>query len=315
MKLFLAPLADFTDAPFRRLCSEGGADLCYTEMVSAAALLYGSSPTRHLMETMPGEGAVACQFFGAEETELAFAAREAEKLKDRFVEVNLNAGCPMPRIVKSGAGASLVADPARVYRIVKAMVENTSLPVTVKTRLGPHRCDTTIFELLDAVESAGAKGIAVHARYTSQMHGGPLALDVLREVVRRARIPVTGNGSIRTADDLAAMAATGVDAVMIGRAALGNPAVFAELKGQPLPENRDAVSAVMRHIDYLLKFREQLARNYPDDHVPGVDGYISVKMHTHLFRYFSGRPGAAKLRARLNSIRTLAEVMDAISNA
>ena len=316
MKYVLAPLAGFTDAPFRRMCAEGGADLTYTEMVSAAGLAHGSSPTRHLMETMPGEGPVACQIFGANESDIAYATRVVEDLvasrtlderhQARFVELNLNAGCPMTKVTREGAGAKLVEDPEKIHRLLKAMVGNTALPVTLKTRLGPHPQRTNIFEILDAAESAGAKGLIVHARYTSQMHGGPTHLDVLREVVERAKIPVTGNGSVVDAKTAAEMAATGVDAIMVGRAALANPSIFNQLKGEDF--RRETKDDFRKHLDYLLQFREQLAARFPKDHIPSADGYASVKMHVHLFRYFNGRPGAAELRKRLNTVRTLDEI-------
>jgi nifR3 family TIM-barrel protein len=315
MKYVLAPLAEFTDAPFRLICTEAGADMTYTEMVSAAALFHGHGPTRHLMETMPGEAPVACQIFGAKEDEIAFAAREASKLRvqdgvsPRFCAIDLNAGCPMPRIVRSGAGACLVADPERVYRLLRAMVENTGLPVTLKTRLGPHTGDNRIFELVDAAERAGAKGITVHARYTSQMHGGPTHLDVLAEVVRRTKLPVTGNGGIQTVADARAMEQTGVVAVMVARTALRDPSIFARLKGLEGGEISGPEWA-RRHLEHLLVFRRMLAEKYPEDHVPCEDGYVGIKMHTHLFRYFRGLPGASALRARLSSIRTLAEVRE-----
>ena len=306
MKFVLAPLAGFTDAPFRRLCREGGADFAYTEMVSAAGLAHGSEPTRMLMDVMDGEGPVGCQLFGAKETDLARAAAE---VPETFAEVNLNAGCPMLKVTREGAGAKLVENPERIYRLLKAMVENTALPVTLKTRLGPHPQATNVFEIVDAAERAGAKAVCVHARYTSQMHGGPVHLDVLAEVVRRSRLPVTGNGSVVDAASAAAMAATGVDAIMVGRAALARPGVFAELKGVAcaLP-----ASPCRRHLELLLKFREQEAAAHPGCHVPGPDAFASVKMHVHLFRYFNGRPGAAALRARLNAVRTLAEIEDLI---
>ena len=309
MRILLAPLAEFTDAPFRRICTEGGADMSYTEMVSAAALFYGHRPTRHLMETMPGEGPVACQLFGANEDEIAFAAREASALQNgdspRFCELNLNAGCPMPRIMRSGAGARLVADPERVYRLLKAMADNTSLPITLKTRLGPHVGDNRIFELADAAERAGARGLIVHARYTSQMHGGPVHLEVLAELVGRTRLKVVGNGSIRDETDLAAMAQTGVDAIMVGRAALRDPAVFARLKGGEAPFC--AADAAECHLKYIVEFRRALAERFPEDSVLDEDAFVSLKARTHLFRYFAGVPGAAALRKRFNSVRTLAE--------
>jgi len=320
MRFSLAPLAGFTDAPFRLMCAAGGADLTYTEMVSAAGLAHGSSPTRHLMETMDGEGPVACQLFGAKESDLAFAAREVAP--SRFVELNLNAGCPMTKVTREGAGAKLVESPETVYRLLKAMVENTPLPVTLKTRLGPHPQKTNVFELVDAAEKAGAKGVIVHARYTSQMHGGATHLDVLADVVRRAHVPVTGNGSVTDAATARAMAATGVASIMVGRAALARPDIFNALKAAfpssdetriPCEPQLPEFDAVQRHLDLLLRFRDQLAARFPNDHVPSADGFASVKMHTHLFRYFNGRPGAASLRARLNTVRTLAEIRSLIA--
>ena len=338
MKYVLAPLAGFTDAPFRRMCHEGGADLAYTEMVSAAGLAHGSSPTRHLLETMPGEGPVACQIFGANESDIAYATDFIEKANHhcstspshfdsfKFTELNLNAGCPMAKVTREGAGAKLVEDPEKIHRLLKAMVGNTSLPVTLKTRLGPHPQKTNIFEILDAAESAGAKGIIVHVRYTSQMHGGPTHLDLLTEVVARAKIPVTGNGSVTDGKSAAAMAATGVSTIMIGRAALPNPGIFNQLKknesksevvvGQRnvknstvrLPTTTSNYDYFRAHLKYLLEFRDILARKYPNDHIPSPDAFASVKMHVHLFRYFNGRPGAAELRKRLNTVRTLAEI-------
>ena len=336
MKYVLAPLAGFTDAPFRRMCAEGGADLVYTEMVSAAGLAHGSSPTRQLLETMPGEGPVACQIFGANESDIAFAARLIEGLEPRtldgrretrFVEINLNAGCPMTKVTREGAGAKLVEDPEKIHRLLKAMVANTSLPVTLKTRLGPHPQKTRILEILDAAERAGAKGLVVHARYTSQMHGGSVHLDILREVVERAKIPVTGNGSVTDAKTAAAMAATGVSAVMIGRAALANPVIFNQLKksesksevvvGQGDSQSCSTTTTsnydyFRAHLKYLLEFRDILARKYPGDRIPSPDAFASVKMPVHLFRYFNGRPGAAELRRRLNTVRTLGEIEDAV---
>ena len=321
MKYVLAPLAGFTDAPFRRLCFEGGADLTYTEMVSAAGLAHGSSPTRHLFETMPGEGPVSLQLFGAKESDIAYATDVVNRAikqsnNHAIVELNLNAGCPMTKVTREGAGAKLIEDPAKIGRLLKAMTENTDLPVTLKTRLGPHPQKTNVFEILDAAEKAGARGLVVHARYTSQMHGGPVHLDTLAEVVSRAHIPVTGNGSVVDAKTAADIAATGVDAIMIGRAALANPGIFSWLKSQkvekrggaPLFSTLSGLEAFRRHLQYLLAFRDQLAAHFPADHVPSPDAFASVKMHVHLFRYFNGRPGAAELRRRLNAVRTLAEI-------
>ena len=312
MKLVLAPLAGFTDAPFRLMCGEGGADLTYTEMVSAAGLAHGSSPTRHLMEKLPGEVPLACQIFGSKEAEVAYAAKVASET-GRFCELNLNAGCPMQKVTREGAGAKLIENPRKIGALLKAMAENTDLPVTLKTRLGPHPRKSSVFEIAEEAEKAGAKGLVVHARYTSQMHGGETHLDILAELVRRTALPVTGNGSVTNAAGLAKMCATGVEAVMIGRAALSRPSIFAELKGRSeAPASK--IEECKRHLKHILAFREQLCAAYPGDHVPSVDGFASVKMHTHLFRYFNGRSGAAAIRARLNTVRTLAEIKEIIAN-
>ncbi len=290
-KLVLAPLAGFTDAPFRRICAEHGADLTCTEMVSAAALAHGHARTLELMKTTPGEGPVGCQVFGATESDLAHAARVVDATGTRFCELNLNAGCPMTKVTRCGAGAKLAEDPEKVYRLLVAMKENTSLPVTLKTRLGPHPGSTTAFELLDAAARAGAAGVTFHARYTSQLHGGPLGLDLLAEIVSRAKIPVAGNGSVTDAASLARMAATGVAAVMVGRAALSNPGIFNELKGgAPLPRT----SFLAPHLAALAAFTSD-------------EAYIRLKLRTHLVRYFAGIPGAAAIRARVNNIKTIRE--------
>ena len=305
MKYVLAPLADYTDAPFRLMCFRGGADAAYTEMVSAAALVHAHSATRRLLETMPGEGPVGCQLFGADPGELAEAARIVEST-GRFTEINLNAGCPMQRITRSGAGAKLMESPERIYLLLKAAADAVRLPVTLKTRLGPNPRRTVVFELVDAAERAGAAGITLHARYASEMHSGPLHLDLLADAVARAKIPVTGNGSVTDLKSAGLMAQTGVKSIMVGRAALAKPWIFSLLKGEQV--QADPVLACREHLGLILDFHAQLARNLPDSRLPSLDAFAAIKMHTHLFRYFSGRPGAAALRARLSSIRTLAEI-------
>jgi len=219
----------------------------------------------------------------------------------------------MTKVTREGAGAKLVEDPEKIFRLLKVMKENTSLPVTLKTRLGPHPAKVNAFELLDAAEQAGVTGVTFHARFTSQMHGGTVHLDLLRELVGRAHVPITGNGSVTDVRSAAEMAATGVSAIMIGRAALSNPGIFNTLKRSfPIKQsNNQTIKQFRTHLAYLLAFRDQLASRFPTDHIPSPDGFASVKMHVHLFRYFNGRPGAAALRAKLNAVRTLAEI-DAI---
>ena len=319
MKYVLAPIAGFTNAAFRLMASRGGADLTYTEMVSAAGLAHGSSPTRHLLEVLPGEGPVACQLFGANPDELAFAAREVSAT-GRFVELNLNAGCPVPRIVREGAGSALVKDPARVHDLLVAMVGATDLPVTLKTRPGPRPDKVLMLELLDAAETAGAKGITLHARFTSQNHGGAVHLDLLAELVQKARIPVTGNGGVKDVETARAMAETGVSAIMVGRAALPNPYIFSTLTPHPLtlspshlltssPSHLLTSSTLFHdHLEALKALHAQIVAHFPQDRLPTLDAWVAGAVRTHLFRYFAGRPGVGELRRRLATIRTLREI-------
>ena len=314
MKLVLAPIAGFTNAAFRLMATRGGADLTYTEMVSAAGLAHGSNPTRHLMEVLPGEGPVACQLFGSKPDELAFSAREVAAL-GRFVEINLNAGCPVPRIVKEGSGSALVKNPQLVHDLLAAMVaEANGVPVTLKTRPGPHPDRVLMLELLDAAETAGAKGIAMHARFTSQNHGGEVHLDLLSELVQKAKIPVTGNGGVVDSETLRAMADTGVAAVMIGRGALPDPYIFAKLKGVEFaalsPER-----LFRENLDALIALHGQIAERFPTDRLPSLDFWTTGAVRTHLFRYFAGRPGAGEFRRRLMSLRTLDEIHLAMKSA
>jgi len=312
MKYVLAPLADFTNAAFRKLCHHWGADLTYTEMVSAAALAHGSSATRLLLETLPGEGHVACQIFGSNPDELAFAAREISAL-ERFVSIDLNAGCPMPRIMQCGAGAMLIENPDLVHKCLKAIRGETNLPVTLKTRLGPSPDKVAMFELLSAADTAGCSSVTVHARFTSQRHGGAVNYDLLAELVRSASIPVVGNGGVYDRDTALLMAQTGVSAIMIGRAAIANPWIFRDLKSQDdIPHEKLRASrqaAVFReHVANLVDLHAQLVRNFKDVRIPELGDWLVAALRTHLFRYFNGREGAAELRRRLGTTKTLAEM-------
>ena len=310
MTFSLAPIAGFTNAAFRLMASRGGADLLYTEMVSAAGLAHGSSPTRHLMEVLPGEGPVACQLFGSKVDELAFSAREVAAL-NRFVEINLNAGCPVPRIVREGSGSSLVKNPQLVHDLLAAMVaESNGVPVTLKTRPGPRPDKVLMLELLDAAETAGAKGLILHARFTSQNHGGEVHLDLLSELVRKARIRITGNGGVVDEATAQAMAATGVSGIMVARGALSDPFVFSKLKGadfaKPSPERlfRD-------NIDALVALHAQISARFPADRLPSLDFWVAGAVRSHLFRYFAGRRGAGEFRRRLMTLRTVEEILAA----
>ena len=276
------------------------------------------------MEMLPGEGPVVCQIFGSKPDELAFAAREATALRrtgpdgtdiPRFVAIDLNAGCPMPKIVKEGAGATLAKNPQLVHDCLKAIKSETHLPVTLKTRPGPRPDNILMKELLAAAEDAGCSGITLHARFTSQLHGGDVHLDLLAELVRAAKIPVTGNGGVYNRATAAAMAQTGVAAIMIGRAAMANPWIFGDIVDDRSCDELESAErrrtlqneAFREHLAAALELQAQLAKNFPGDHVPSVDDYVAFTLHTHLFRYFNRRQNAAGFRKRIGEMRTLAE--------
>ena len=312
MTFSLAPVAGFTNAAFRLMAARGGADLTYTEMVSAAGLAHGSSPTRHLMEVLPGEGPVACQLFGSKADELSFSTREAVAL-NRFVEINLNAGCPVPRIVREGAGSALVKNPQLVHDLLSAMVaESGGVPITLKTRPGPAPDKVLMFELLDAAETAGAKGFILHARFTSQNHGGEVHFDLLSELVGRAKIPITGNGGVIDVKTAQAMADTGVASIMVGRGALSDPYIFSKLKGRECA-HPPAELLFRENLNALVALHGQISAHFPSDRLPLLDAWVSGAVRTHLFRYFAGKPGAGEFRRRLMSMRTVEEILEMCS--
>lgn len=309
MKYSLAPLAGYTSAPLRLVCSRFGAHLTYTEMVSAAGLAHGSSPTRHLMETLPDEGPVVCQIFGSDPSELALAAREATAL-NRFAGIDLNAGCPMHKIVRAGAGAAMIHNPDHVHACLAAVKSATTLPVSLKTRPGPRPDRILLRELLHAAQSAGCSSITLHARFTSEMHGGSPHLDLLADLVSSSKIPVCGNGGVVSRETARLMAQTGVQSIMIGRAALARPWLFAELADPAWTETPSTPAETFRaQLSAAARFHAQLSAAYPADHVPTLDAYTTGLMRSQLFRYFSGRPGSKQLRFALNTAQTLHQAL------
>lgn len=325
--VFLAPMAGFTDAAMRRVCHRAGAALTYTEMVNAAGVLHASDKTWHLLETFPDEGPVVAHLYGSEPQVLGDATA-AVAATGRFVAIDLNAGCPMRKITSKGAGAALMASPEKVARIVAAMSAATTLPVTVKTRIGKHPSNIAVFELLDAVQSSGGQALTVHGRFATQEHNGEVRLDLLAEAKRVSRIPVVGNGGIRSADDARRMfRETGVDAVMIARAATGNPWIFSDIaSGAPfshfrrceheasgrreLSEIRKALEA---HLEGELELLQQIRCNHrlPSHALPPEQAAV-VTFRCHLFRYLHGLKGASYVRGHLNTMRTLDDIRAAL---
>ena len=292
--LLLAPMAGVSDEAFRTLCLEQGADLAYTEMVSAKGLSYANEKTRHLLSLAPGEERVAVQLFGHEpDTMAAQAAWVERQMGEALAYLDINMGCPARKIVSKGDGSALMKEPALAADIVRAVTRAVEHPVAVKFRRGWAEGDETAPEFARRMEDAGAAMVAVHGRFAEQLYRGSADWGVIARVKEAVRVPVTGNGDVRCGADAAAMVArTGCDAVMIARGAEGNPWVFAQaraaLAGKPeprAPDARERVAMARRHAR-LLAARE---------------GRNIVRMRKHAMWYMAGLPGAAAARERINA--------------
>ena len=292
--LLLAPMAGVSDEAFRTLCLEQGADLAYTEMVSAKGLSYANEKTRHLLALAPGEERVAVQLFGHEpDTMAAQAAWVEQEMGEALAYLDINMGCPARKIVSKGDGSALMKEPALAADIVRAVARAVEHPVAVKFRRGWAEGCETAPEFARRMEDAGAAMVAVHGRFAEQLYRGRADWGVIARVKEAVRVPVTGNGDVRCGADAAAMVArTGCDAVMIARGAEGNPWVFAQaraaLAGKPeprAPDARERVAMARRHAR-LLAARE---------------GRNIVRMRKHAMWYMAGLPGAAAARGRINA--------------
>ena len=300
----LAPLAGITDGPFRRLCSQAGAALVYSEMVSAKGLWYGDKNTGKLLKILPGEGPAAYQLFGHEPEIMAFAARKLDSRMNVIFDINM--GCPVPKIVKNGEGSALMKNPDLVYDLVAAAVKNTSKPVTVKIRAGWDEESVNAVEVARAVSAAGASAVAVHGRTREQYYSGKADWSVIAAVKRAVNIPVIGNGDVTdAASGIRMMEETGCDFVMVGRGALGNPWIFSELtaawRGEPLPPpptKEEKKAMMIRHFNDILELKGE---------------YVAVReMRKHVGWYLKGVHGAAAFRGKINGINSADELRRAI---
>ena len=298
---FLAPMAEFTSPPMRVLCEACGAQRTYTEMVNAEGICRRSEKTLFLLETFPEEQHVWAHIYGPDPDRLAEAAAYVESL-GRFEGIDINAGCPVPRITSQGAGSALLKNLPRLGEIMRKVKAAVALPVSVKTRIGPHPQCLTWRETLAMAEDAGLDALAIHARFTSQGHGGTVHLDVLREIAAAARIPIYGNGSVTDAASAASMAETGVRALLIARAALDNPWVFAFTRGDP-------AELAERHFGLELRYRKSAERF---SRLSAEEAAV-LTFRRHLFRYFKGLPGSNTMRGHLMNLHTAADVRRVIA--
>ena len=292
-KLYLGPMAGVTDLPFRLLCRECGADIVVTEMISAKGLFYGSKNTAPLLATEEGDRPVGVQLFGREPE---LMAEEAAKLLKQysFDFVDINMGCPMPKIVNNGEGSALLREPEVAEQVVSVMAKRLSVPVTVKLRAGFARGERTAPELAKRLEAAGAAALAVHGRTREEYYQGQADWSIIREVKKAVKIPVIGNGDIRNGADAKRMLEeTGCDSLMIGRAAQGNPWIFREVRaflrdGTVLPP-----PTAEERRDFLTRQSLRMLEEKGE--------YIGVReMRKHFAWYTQGLPGSAAMRREVN---------------
>jgi tRNA-dihydrouridine synthase B len=318
LPVVLAPMAGYTDPVMRMLCRRYGCGLAYTEVANSEGIVRGQKPTMHILETTPGEAPVVAHIYGANPEVMARAAVEIEKL-GRFQIIDINCGCPVRKIVAKGAGAALMRNPEKIGAIVKAVKSACSLPVTVKTRIGFSPSKMNISEIAHAVEDNGASAIAIHVRFASERHIGKIDWETLARIKTELSIPVIGNGGVNVAADAPRMLSeTGVDAVMIGRAAIGNPWIFDEihavLTDRPYaPHSRAEHRAVIEeHIRELAKLKElerKCGRRKPRT---GTDESTALHFRSHLVGYLKGFRGFGEVRRNFQSLNSTDAVMAAV---
>ncbi|MDD6154613.1 MAG: tRNA dihydrouridine synthase DusB [Eubacteriales bacterium] len=300
----LGPMAGFTDAPMRRLCEEMGAGLTYTEMVSARALHYNDEKSKSLLYTYPSERPVAIQIFGHEPELIAEAAEKLEPLPTDILDINM--GCPVPKVFKNGDGSALMQDPELVEKVVNAAATHTSKPVTVKIRLGVDRDHMNAVEVAQAAEAGGAAAIAVHGRTRVQYYEGRADWDRIAEVRKAVSVPVIANGDVTDVESAKSiMEATGCRLIMVARGALGNPWIFRDLSNwwfgrdaEPAPGLEEKKAMMKRQLLDMVELKGEYTALREMRKVSGF--------------YLKGLPGGAKVRGVINRIDDMGELLEMI---
>ena len=295
--VILAPMAGVTDLHFRVLCREQGAGCVVTEMVSAKAVLYNNKNTRELLQIDPAERPAAVQLFGSEPDIMAEIAARLEEGPYDYIDVNM--GCPVPKIVNNGEGSALMKNPERAKEVLTAMVKAVKKPVTVKFRKGFNDLSVNAVEFAKMAESCGVAAVAVHGRTREQYYSGKADWDIIRQVKEAVRIPVIGNGDIFTPEDAGRMLKeTGCDGIMVARGAKGNPWLFGRINhyldtGEvlPGPSMAEIKAMILRHGRMLVQFKGE--------------GVAMREMRGHMAWYTKGMPHSATLRNEINQVETL----------
>lgn len=296
----LAPMAGVADRAFRRLCVDHGAAFVTTEMVSAKGLCYGDRKSRELLILDEGEHPAAIQLFGDDPAIMAKAASLVMEFHPDVIDVNM--GCPAPKIAGNACGSALMRDPDLCRRIIEAMVREVDVPVTAKIRKGYDKQHVNAVDVAKAVEAGGAAAITVHGRTRDQMYAPPVDWDIIREVKKAVSVPVIGNGDVVDARSAAAMfEQTDCDMVAIGRAALGAPWIFTQIEAYLTHEANIPDPPVSRRLELLFR-QTRMAVEHKGEKI------ALLQARKHAAWYMRGLQGAAKLRTQACSIETLADL-------